>query len=123
MKRLFWLAAVLIVLLMLPHSRQATFDGSRVANSDRFTMQYRILNGSDSHVFSLESGDGIDVSIVRDSGQVAVLIGEENADPIYRGIALSTSAFQVSVPKSGSYRVTVIGKKASGSVNFTVKAA
>ena len=86
-------------------------------------MQYRILNGSDSHVFSLESGDGIDVSIVRDSGQVAVLIGEENADPIYRGIALSTSAFQVSVPKSGSYRVTVIGKKASGSVNFTVKAA
>ena len=79
------------------------------------------LNKTDSQDLKLQDGDKINAKIIIDGGTLAIKIQKDDEEPIYEsdGI-LASNEFEVEVEESGIYTITVTGKKAKGSVNFTV---
>ena len=78
------------------------------------------MNTTESHTLKLTEGDMIETEIIRDEGEVSVVIGQSGQKPIYQGNQLSTGTFQLVIEESGTYQIKVTGKKAKGSVNFMV---
>ena len=68
-------------------------------------MDYSALNKMESQDLTVESGGIIKVKIVVEKGSLSVKIQKDKEEP---------------VDESGIYTVTVTGKKAKGSVSFTV---
>lgn len=97
------------------------FDGSRTGNESQFIMEYDMLNMTDSQKLALSEGDIVDFDVVSLSGSVDIVLSEEEEEPIYNGTDIPTSTFQVAIDKSGTYVVSVVGKKAKGSVKILKK--
>lgn len=106
---------VLSVVYTMFHLGQSKF--SRQVDDNRFFVEFYPLNGELTESFSLREGDVIEVCIIRNKGQLKVVIGQQGKEPIYEGNDFSGS-FQVNVPEDGSYTITVSGKKADGSADF-----
>ncbi len=68
-------------------------------------MDYSALNKMESQDLTVESGGIIKAKIVVEKGSLSVKIQKDKEEP---------------VDESGIYTVTVTGKKAKGSVSFTV---
>lgn len=92
---------------------------SRQVDDNRFFVEFYPLNGELTESFSLREGDVIEVYIIRNKGQLKVVIGQQGKEPIYEGSNFSGS-FQVNVPEDGSYTITVSGIKADGSTDFNM---
>lgn len=96
----------------------AAFDGSRTGNESQLIMSYKILNKTDSQSLVLEAGDIIDAKIVNNAGNLSITIQMGENEPIYENEEAATSTFQVKIEESGTYKITVVGEKAKGSVSF-----
>ena len=118
-KMLSILCAIMIIVSLTACS--SDFDGSRTGNDNEFSMEYKVLNKTDSQDLKLQDGDKINAKIIIDGGTLAIKIQKDDEEPIYEsdGI-LASNEFEVEVEESGIYTITVTGKKAKGSVNFTV---
>lgn len=120
-KNWFILASCLIVIGVLSvfyfmfQLRQSKF--SRQVDDNRFFVEFYPLNGELTESFSLREGDVIEVCIIRNKGQLQIVIGQQGQAPIYEGNDFSGS-FQVNVPEDGYYTITVTGVKADGSTDF-----
>lgn len=90
---------------------------SRQVDDNRFFVEFYPLNGELTESFSLREGDVIEVCIIRNKGQLQIVIGQQGQAPIYEGSDFSGS-FQVNIPEDGCYEITVSGKKADGSTDF-----
>ena len=99
------------------------FDGSRTGNDSEFIMDYKILNKTDSQNLIVTEGDAIHAEIIVENGSLSFEIRKDDGlVPVYEGKDVSFSdEFDVEIEESGTYIVTVTGKKAKGSVSFTVK--
>ncbi len=99
------------------------FDGSRMGNDSEFTMDYKILNKTDSQNLIVAKGDTIHAEIIVENGSLSFEIQKDDGlVPVYEGKDVSFSdEFDVEIEESGTYIVTVTGKKTKGSVSFTVK--
>lgn len=119
MKKYLFLSAAILTVFSLTACRDSNFSGSRIGDDSHLIMEYRIFNGTDSQLLELEKGDVIDAELVIDSGQLSVKIQKEKDDPVYEtNNIVSSDTFQVPIEESGSYKVTVTGEKAKGSVKF-----
>lgn len=97
------------------------FDGSRTGNSNEFMMNYKVFNKMDSQDLVVEEGDTIHAEIIVEGGSLSFKIQRDDEVPVYEGVDVSVSdEFDVEIEESGTYTVTVTGKKAEGSVSFTV---
>lgn len=103
-------------------NKDATFNGSRTGNDSQFIMDYTILNTTDSQLLELEAGDIIDVEVISNAGEVSIIIQKDGAEPIYESEDASTDTFQIAIEEGGTYKVTVTGEKAEGSVSFVKRA-
>ena len=118
-KMLSILCAIMIIVSLTACS--SDFDGSRTGNDNEFSMEYKVLNKTDSQDLKLQDGDIINAKIIIDGGTLAIKIQKDDEEPIYESDGISASnEFEVEVEESGIYTITVTGKKAKGSVNFTV---
>ena len=118
-KMLSILCAIMIIVSLTACS--SDFDGSRTGNDNGFSMEYKVLNKTDSQDLKLQDGDKINAKIIIDGGTLAIKIQKDDEEPIYESDGISASnEFEVEVEESGIYTITVTGKKAKGSVNFTV---
>lgn len=118
-KMLSILCAIMIIVSLTACS--SDFDGSRTGNDNEFSMEYKVLNKTDSQDLKLQDGDKINAKIIIDGGTLAIKIQKDDEEPIYESDGISASnEFEVEVEESGTYTITVTGKKAKGSVNFTV---
>ena len=118
-KMLSILCAIMIIVSLTACS--SDFDGSRTGNDNEFSMEYKVLNKTDSQDLKLQNGDKINAKIIIDGGTLAIKIQKDDEEPIYESDGISASnEFEVEVEESGIYTITVTGKKAKGSVNFTV---
>ena len=120
MKKYLSILCFLILALSLT-ACGADFDGRRMGNDNEFVMDYKIFNTTDSQELIVEEGDTIHASIIVDGGSLSFKIQKDNEAPIYESKDVSLSdEFDVEIEESGTYVVTITGKKAKGIVSFTV---
>lgn len=94
------------------------FNGNRTGNESQLIMDYSVFTGTDYQLLELEKGDEIAVEIVSDSGRIDLEVKIEDKEPIYTGSDASTGSFKLTIPESGTYKCSVTGEKAKGSVSF-----
>ena len=115
------LVSVVLILVLQP---KAVFDGDRIGSADppSFSLRFNIMNKKDAQTLPLRAGNALRVSWEIDSGSVDVLIAMEGEAPLYqannRGKG-DEAAFDLTIPKTGDYTVSVSGKSAKGWLRFT----
>ena len=82
-------------------------------------MEYSILDREESAEMKLTEGDRIQVHISHTSGNVDVIIVENGEELIYKGTAQENADFILTIPKTGSYQISVTGNRAKGEISFT----
>ena len=97
------------------------FNGSSTGNDTQFIMEYSILNKSDYRNMTLKSGDIIKTSIVSDSGSVSIEVENSKGEIIYSDEDIPTSDFEIAIPQDDTYKFTVTGHNAKGSVKFILE--
>ena len=70
------------------------------------------MNETRKGIYTLTKGDAIDVSVVFIAGDLDVSIMDSNGTTIYEGHNPELSNFQVNIPESGDYIISVTGKQA-----------
>ncbi|NMS89831.1 hypothetical protein HGQ85_07800 [Clostridioides difficile] len=118
MKKSYFIIFIMIFIIILTACKGVDFNGSRTGNTSELIMKYSMFDTTDSQLLELEKDDVIDVEIKSDSGKLNVLIQKDSSEPIYESKNVPTSSFQVKINESGTYKVTVTGEKAQGSVSF-----
>ena len=108
-----------ICLLLSGCGKKSTFDGSRTSDETGFRMEYRILDKEKSAEMKLTEGDQIQVHISHIAGNVDVIVGQNGEEPIYKGTGQENADFILTIPKSGSYQISVTGHRAKGEISFT----
>ena len=108
-----------VCLLFAGCGGKSTFDGSRISDETEFRMEYSILDKEESAELKLAEGDQIQVHISHTAGNVDVIVGQKGEEPIYKGTAKENADFILTVPETGSYRISVTGHRAKGEISFT----
>ena len=108
-----------ICLLLSGWGEKSTFDGSGTSDETGFRMEYRILDKEESAEMKLTEGDQIEVHISHIAGNVDVIFGQNGEEPIYKGTGQENADFILTIPKSGSYQLSVTGHRAKGEISFT----
>lgn len=118
-KRLGILCSFILVLSLTACA--ANFDGSRTGNDHEFVMDYKTLNKTDAQDLIVGKGDAIHAAMIVQGGSLSVKIQRDEETPVYESEDVSASdEFDVPIEEGGTYTVSVTGKKAKGSVSFTV---
>ena len=95
-KMLSILCAIMIIVSLTACS--SDFDGSRTGNDNEFSMEYKVLNKTDSQDLKLQDGDKINAKIIIDGGTLAIKIQKDDEEPIYESDGISASnEFEVEV--------------------------
>lgn len=111
-----------LILILTLTACGTDFDGSRTGNDSEFVMNYKMLNKMDSQDLVVTVGDVIHTKIIVEGGSLSFKIRKDDEAPMYEGKDVTSSdEFDVEIEESGTYTVTVTGKKAKGSVAFTVE--
>lgn len=102
------------------------FSGDRVVSSSpaSFSLRFTVLNTADAQTLSFQEGDALHVSWQIESGSVDVLIAMAGEEPLYQANGREKgdeAAFDLVVPKTGDYTITVTGKNAKGWLKFEEK--
>lgn len=111
----------LVLFITLLTACSPEFNGSSTGNDTQFIMEYSILNKSDYRNMTLKSGDIINTSIVSDSGSVSIEVENSKGEIIYSDEDIPTSDFEIAIPQDDTYKFTVTGHNAKGSVKFILE--
>jgi len=110
----------IIILSCLTGCVKSKFDGSRTSNDVQFIMEYSVFNDIEYHEMNLEKDDVIEVKIENESGRIDIIIADFEGNEIYRGNDALTGEFKITITESNTYKFSVSGKDAKGSVSFKV---
>ena len=83
-------------------------------------MDYSILNCTKTHDIKLEKGTTINVVIKNKYGNLHIFVSNSNGEEIYKGDNPTSGKFSLEVPKTDTYKFSVTGSNANGSVSFKV---
>ena len=130
MKKALIGALILIVLgigayIFIAHPA-VQFSGERTVSSSpaSFSLRFTVLNTTDAQTLSFQEGDALSVSWQIESGSIDLLIAMEGEEPLYQANGREKgdeAAFDLIVPKTGDYTITVTGKNAKGWLTFAEK--
>lgn len=114
-------AAALI--LYIQQTAGVQFSGDRVKSSspESFSLRFDVLNKTDSETLKLNEGDTLRVSWKIDAGTVELSIAMEGEDALYRASGRGKgdeAAFDLTIPKTGNYVISITGRNAKGSMAF-----
>lgn len=110
----------MFVLLIFTGCGKQVFDGNRTGNDVEFKLDYSILNCTKTHDMKLEKGAVINVIIENTSGYLDILITDSNGEKMYKGDDAASGKFSIEIPKTDTYKFSVTGSNAKGSVSFKV---
>lgn len=121
MKKLCLLMLLAILtLIMATGCRKQIFDGSSTGNDAHFILRYSILNSTKTHEIKLEKGTTINVIIESKDGHVDVFVEDADGEKIYKGNDAASGKFSLEIPKTSTYKFSVTGNDAKGSVSFKI---
>ena len=118
------LAIVLVFVgyfLMYQRHMSKTSEYTRSVEEDRYALGCKILNTTLKEAYSLEEGDSIIVAMDVVQGEFNICIGIKGEEPVSTGNGITCGDFQVNIPKTGDYEISITGRKAEGSVLFTME--
>ena len=110
--------AGILIFIRQPETR---FHGERISNPGNFALHFDRMNMTDSETMALAQGDALHVSWQIESGHVDIVIGMEGEDEVYRADdrhAGEEADFDVEIPQTGSYAITVTAREAKGEIEF-----
>jgi hypothetical protein len=120
MKNITLLLLSILLIFIVTGCDKPIFNGNRISNDKEFSMDYSILNKTETHEMILDEGTIVDVNIVNKSGYLNVLVKDTNEQELYRGDNALTSHFSITIPKTDTYIFNITGNNAEGSVSFKV---
>lgn len=120
MRKIFAIFGLVLFITLLT-ACSPEFNRSSTGNDTQFIMEYSILNKSDYRNMTLKSGDIINTSIVSDSGSVSIEVENSKGEIIYSDEDIPTSDFEIAIPQDDTYKFTVTGHNAKGSVKFILE--
>lgn len=121
MKKISYLFMSVIFIISLTGC-SPTFNGSRTGNDSQFIMEYTAFNTTDSQDLYVEAGDKISANVVVNDGKLSIKVQKGKEEPVYEKENISVSDdFDIDIEESGTYTITVTGKKTKGSVKFIVE--
>ena len=106
-------------LLLSGCGEKGAFDGSKISDEMGFRMEYSNLDKVESAELKLTKDDQMQVHISHTAGNVDVFVGQKGEEPIYKGTAQENADFILTIPKTGSYQISVTGHRAKGEISFT----
>lgn len=80
-----------------------------------WSKKYQKINGSISKYFNLEENEVMSFDIVTEKGELSISLVDSNGETIYSGSEIPTSTFEVTIPSSGRYELTVEADHHKGS--------
>lgn len=95
------------------------FIGSVTSADDGIFAEYTVFDCSREWLMTLSEGDLLKVSHACESGTVEITVGTDGDTPIYEGNGLGDIEFSLNIRKSGTYRISLTGHDAVGSISFT----
>lgn len=119
MKKFSLLAIISVFILLISAGcGKQVFDGSITGNDEQFIMNYSTLNCTKTHDMKIEKGAQVNVIIENKSGRLDIFISDSKGEKIYKGDNAATGKFSVVIPKTDTYKFSVTGSNAKGSVSF-----
>ena len=129
-KKAIWAVLVLVLVVLgiaawfLYKQPAVKFNGERTVSAApaSFSLRFNVLNTAESQILAFQEGDTLSVSWLIDSGSVDILISMAGEKPIYQANGQGKgdeAAFDLTIPKTGDYTITVTGKNAKGWLSFT----
>jgi hypothetical protein len=115
------ICCVLLLALALTACGGADFDGSRLGNESELTMEFKTLNREDEQNLTIGEGEHLHAEISVEKGSLSVVIEKDDEAPVYEDGDLKGDLVFDVAPEAGTYTVHVDGRKARGSVSFTVE--
>ena len=109
------------VLTAISGCAKPAFEGTRTADDKQFVLEYTMFTGEQTHELELRQGASIDVAIQTESGRVDIVATGPDGKEIYKGNHASSGNFALEIQRGGTYRISVTGKSAAGSVSFIVQ--
>lgn len=120
LKRNYFLVIACFTLIMtLTACGNADFVGNSYKVGNNITIEFQILNMTETQEIDLKSGDTVQFDVTRESGQIDIAFGLKNALPDYEGKSVESNSFTVTVHEDGRYVLNVTGSEAKGSVKLT----
>ncbi|MDO4614656.1 MAG: hypothetical protein Q4B15_03410 [Lachnospiraceae bacterium] len=125
-KKIILLTVLIVVILAsgiltLTMRQDSKFDGERISDPGHFALRFDRMNMTDSEIVVLQEGDVLHVSWQIEKGNVDIVIGQENENPVYKAndrVAGDEADFYVEISKSGYYTITVSVREAKGIIDF-----
>ena len=117
-KRLLGLSCILLA-MALTACGNADFAGNSYKVGNSITIEYQVLNTTETEEIDLKSGDTVQFDVTCKSGQADIAFGIQDAAPDYVGKSVETGSFTVTVHEDGRYVLTVTGSDAEGSIKLT----
>jgi len=109
-----------LILLITTGCRKQVFSGSITGNEKLLLMDYSILNSTKTHDIKLEKGEIINVVIENKSGNLDILVSDSNEEKLYKADNATSGKFSFKIPKTDTYKFSITGSNAKGSVSFKV---
>lgn len=118
----FWVFRLLcmLVLLLASGCARAAFEGSETADETQFVLAFTLLEGTRAHSMRLLPGDIVDVVIEKESGRLDIQVASSDGEVIYQADDADSMVFSLMIQKEYTYKFSVSGEGAAGSVSFTV---
>ena len=109
------LAAALIVF------NQPGFTGERIKNPDAYLLDIQRMNGSDRHTMNLTAGDVLQVAFETGKGSLRMEITAPDGMLLYAGNGEAATDFEITIPETGAYTITVKARHAKGTIHIQLK--
>ena len=90
---------------------------------EQFTLEYVVLDTTETWEFDLTEGENLQVDLVVDTGNLAVVIEGPDGNVFYEDDDAETEAFELEITDGGRYAISVTGTDTRGSVSFKKAAA
>ena len=81
-------------------------------------LAYSILDRQETLDLSLAEGEQIQVSLTHTAGDADVTVGRVGGEFIYKGSGQTNAEFVLTIPETGTYRISITGHRAEGTASF-----
>ena len=123
-----WKIAIAVLVLVIVGAaaslviyHQNGFTGVRIKNPDSYTLDIQRMHGKDRHTMTLTAGDVLQVKFKTEKGSLHMTITAPDGAALYTGNGEAATEFELGIPQSGTYTVTVEARHAKGSIQLSLK--